>query len=65
MRALALKQADEERKAYIERLIADNRRIGELETQLLQFGSGDTRQHLHLPHRSDTHDTRSDASETI
>lgn len=45
-----LEQADEERKAYIERLIADSRRIGELETQLLQLGSGDGRRSLHLPH---------------
>ena len=28
-----LNQADDERKAYIERLIADSRKIGELETR--------------------------------
>lgn len=48
-----LEQADEERKAYIERLIADSRKIGELETHLLQLGSGDTRPALHLPHNSE------------
>jgi hypothetical protein len=30
---------DEERRAYIERLISDSRRIGELESQLLQIGA--------------------------
>ena len=48
-----LEQADDERKAYIERLIADSRKIGELETRLLQLGSGETRPALHLPHSSE------------
>ena len=48
-----LDQADEERKTYIERLIAGSRKIGELETHLLQLGSGDTRPALHLPHSSE------------
>jgi len=32
-----LQDAEEERRSYIERLISDNRRIGELESQLLQL----------------------------
>ena len=48
-----LDQADEERKAYIERLIADSRKIGELETHLLQLGSGETHSTLGLPRGSE------------
>lgn len=48
-----LDQADEERRAYIERLIANSRKIGELETNLLQLGTGNTRPALHLPHSSE------------
>jgi hypothetical protein len=51
-----LEQADQERKAYIERLISDNRRIGELETQLLQLGGGDSERTLRLPHGSEADD---------
>jgi len=50
---IQLDHADDERKAYIERLIADSRKIGELETQLLQLGSGETRPALQLPHSSE------------
>ncbi len=48
-----LDQADEERKACIERPIADSRKIGELETHLLQLGAENTRPQFQLPHHSE------------
>ena len=60
----ALQQADDERRNYIERLITDNRRIGELESQLLQIGAP-VRQSLELPQSAETfrhvpHDTEAE-----
>jgi hypothetical protein len=43
---------DEERRTYIERLITDNRRIGELESQILQIGAP-VQSKPELPHRAE------------
>lgn len=56
-----LQKAEDERHNYIERLITDNRRIGELESQLLQIGAP-VRPSRELPQSAETfrpvlHDT--------